>query len=340
MTDLLLHPATRYELQALILAKPHAVLITGNRGAGKNAVANELIAKILGKMANKPENVLRIEIIEKGIGIDEIRRIRDYTSRKTIGTQEIRRVILIIDAHTMTAEAQNALLKTLEEPPADTMIVLTTDDLTALKYTIRSRAHQLHVLPVSLQAATEYFTTLDLRKAPPSPDQFISAGSDLSSLDVATATSPSVKPLPTRADLAWEREISRKSSTHNRSKSDIAVAYHMSDGQVGLLSSLLENSLDHELVAAIARAKDIITMSPYQRLIQVDALSKQKDQTQLLLQGIERVAMSGLRSGAQKNAPKTVQKFYNLSRHVAEARSALGQNANTKLVLVDLFLNI
>ncbi|MBI1857320.1 hypothetical protein HY003_03660 [Candidatus Saccharibacteria bacterium] len=50
----------------------------------------------------------------------------------------------------------------------------------------------------------------DLPKAPPSPDQFISAGSGLSSLDVAMATSPSVKPLPTRADLAWERAILRQ----------------------------------------------------------------------------------------------------------------------------------
>ncbi len=57
-----------------------------------------------------------------------------------------------------------------------------------------------------------YITLLDLRKAPPSPDQLISADSGLPSLDVATATSPSAKPLPTRADLAWERAILRKSS--------------------------------------------------------------------------------------------------------------------------------
>ncbi len=52
-----------------------------------------------------------------------------------------------------------------------------------------------------------FFILLDLRKAPPSPDQFISAGSGLSSLDVAIATSPLAKPLPTRADLAWERAV-------------------------------------------------------------------------------------------------------------------------------------
>ncbi len=49
-----------------------------------------------------------------------------------------------------------------------------------------------------------------LRKTPPSPDQPTSAGSSLSSSDVTMASS--VKPLPIRADLAWERAILRKSS--------------------------------------------------------------------------------------------------------------------------------
>ncbi len=53
---------------------------------------------------------------------------------------------------------------------------------------------------------------LDLRKAPPSPGQIISAGSGLSSLDVPKGTYPSDKPLPTRADLTLERAILRKSS--------------------------------------------------------------------------------------------------------------------------------
>ncbi|MBI1857353.1 dihydrofolate reductase [Candidatus Saccharibacteria bacterium] len=56
---------------------------------------------------------------------------------------------------------------------------------------------------------------LDLPKAPPTPDQLISADSGLSSLDVAKATSPSVKPLSARADLPWERAILRKSSLEN-----------------------------------------------------------------------------------------------------------------------------
>ena len=53
---------------------------------------------------------------------------------------------------------------------------------------------------------------LDLPKAPPPPDQLISVDSGLSSLDVAKATSLSVKPLSTRADLPWERAILGKAS--------------------------------------------------------------------------------------------------------------------------------
>ncbi|MBI1856806.1 hypothetical protein HY003_00740 [Candidatus Saccharibacteria bacterium] len=55
-------------------------------------------------------------------------------------------------------------------------------------------------------------TVLDLRKAPPSPDQFILAGSGLSSLDVAKATSPSDKTVFARDNSLWERTILHKSS--------------------------------------------------------------------------------------------------------------------------------
>ncbi|CAN5605188.1 hypothetical protein BH23PAT1_BH23PAT1_3580 [soil metagenome] len=55
-------------------------------------------------------------------------------------------------------------------------------------------------------------SVLDLRKASSSPDQLNSADSGLPSLDVATVTSPSVKPLSARADLLCERAIPLKSS--------------------------------------------------------------------------------------------------------------------------------
>jgi len=60
-----------------------------------------------------------------------------------------RRVALIDDAHRMTTEAANALLKTLEEPPAQTLILLMTDSPETLLPTIRSRCQHVRFFPLS-----------------------------------------------------------------------------------------------------------------------------------------------------------------------------------------------
>src|SRR5690606_19528336 len=100
---------------------------------------------------------LQIQPQKNTIGIEEIRRLKDFLAKKTTGNNRIRRVALISNAHTMSSEAQNALLKNLEEPPEDTMILITTNDLTALKPTIRSRSQHLIILPVSQESAQSFF---------------------------------------------------------------------------------------------------------------------------------------------------------------------------------------
>jgi DNA polymerase-3 subunit delta' len=60
-----------------------------------------------------------------------------------------RRVAVINDAHRMTAEAANALLKTLEEPPAQALMLLITDSPETLLPTIRSRCQQVRFFPLS-----------------------------------------------------------------------------------------------------------------------------------------------------------------------------------------------
>lgn len=60
-----------------------------------------------------------------------------------------RRVAVINDAHCMTTEAANALLKTLEEPPAQALLLLITDSPESLLPTIRSRCQQIRFFPLS-----------------------------------------------------------------------------------------------------------------------------------------------------------------------------------------------
>ncbi len=287
MADLLLHPTTKHQLTTLLQSPPHAVLISGGAGVGKEAVADLLARQILSAtaIANNP-SVLHIKPEEQSIGIESVRAIGNFLKRKTTGVNNIRRIVLITEAHRMSTEAQNALLKTLEEPPADTMIVLTADDPTALKPTVRSRSQHVLVLPVSLDQAEVFF----------------------------------------------------KSGGH--SQAAIQTAYYMSEGRAGLLAAMLEGSEEHELVAAIDQSKNLLQMTTYERLLQVETLSKQKLELVVLLQGLERVVLSGLRRAADKNNELAVKKFYRLSKQIQKAQEALARNGNAKIVLTDLFLNL
>lgn len=186
----------------------------------------------------------------------------------------------------MTTEAQNALLKILEEPPEDTMFILTTDKVQGVKATIRSRSQQLHITPWSLQAAVKAFQERGYTEAA------------------------------------------------------ITTAYHVSGGQPGLLSTLLESPDEHEILQAITLAKSFLKMTAYERLQQVDALSKAKDQTNLLLDGLSRLANNGLRQAASKGSVTQAQQFHKVSTHVQGLQIALSKTANPKLALTHLFLNI
>lgn len=131
----------------------HAYLFSGPKGTGKTTVAR-IFAKglncdegITSKPCNKCKNCLsisegtNIDVIEidgaSNRGIDEVRSLKERVSLSpTFGRF---RVFIIDEAHMLTQEAFNALLKTLEEPPQKTVIILATTDPQKLPLTIISR---------------------------------------------------------------------------------------------------------------------------------------------------------------------------------------------------------
>jgi DNA polymerase III subunit delta' len=160
LDDLLLHPATRRALESVIEQNTHAVMFIGPLGSGKLTIAQKTAQQLLGLTSG--------ELLEKypyfrhfradnAVSIDQIRTLQTFLQLKTTGKGTIRRVAIIEDAHTMTIEAQNALLKILEEPPADTCLLLTVQGERSLKPTIYSRVQRVSIKPPSLAMSKEYF---------------------------------------------------------------------------------------------------------------------------------------------------------------------------------------
>lgn len=110
----------------------HAYLFAGSRGTGKTSVAR-IFAREIGTSAN---DLYEMDAASNR-GIDDIREIRDGVS--TVPFESKYKVYIIDEVHMLTKEAFNALLKTLEEPPAHAIFILATTEIDKLPETVVSR---------------------------------------------------------------------------------------------------------------------------------------------------------------------------------------------------------
>ncbi len=110
----------------------HAYLLSGGRGIGKTSVAR-IIASELG---TQPSDIYEIDAASNR-GIDDIRELREGV--RTLPFDSKYKVYIIDEVHMLTKEAFNALLKTLEEPPAHVVFILATTELDRVPDTIISR---------------------------------------------------------------------------------------------------------------------------------------------------------------------------------------------------------
>lgn len=152
----------------------HAYIINGEKDSGKRDLALRFAMALQCEKgdgepcmecrscrqalsANQPD-IKWITYEKSGIGVDEIREqmnhdimIKPYSSR--------RKVYIVPDAETMTVQAQNALLKTIEEPPSYAVIILLTTNADSFLQTILSRCVLLNVRSVREETIQKYLQT-------------------------------------------------------------------------------------------------------------------------------------------------------------------------------------
>lgn len=121
---------------------PHALLFVGHKGTGKTSVAR-IVAKHLNHLASVADSSDIVEMdAASNRGIDEIKSLIKEASFLPMSGKY--RVFIIDEAHMITNEAFNALLKTLEEPPPSAIFILATTNVEKLPKTIVSRTHVIN----------------------------------------------------------------------------------------------------------------------------------------------------------------------------------------------------
>lgn len=168
------HEQIKEHMQAAIRDKKpfHAYLFQGEEGVGKEALARTFAAGLQcqSESADKPcKECVSCRQMESGNQLDVIWVTREKAS---LGVDEIReqlcntmdikpfsspyKIYLVPEAEKMTEAAQNALLKTIEEPPEYGIVILMTSNISALLPTIQSRCLTMEFRPLSTAVVESY----------------------------------------------------------------------------------------------------------------------------------------------------------------------------------------
>ncbi|HCH34002.1 TPA: DNA polymerase III subunit gamma/tau, partial [Candidatus Saccharibacteria bacterium] len=120
----------------------HAYLLTGPRGVGKTSIAR-ILAHEINKLPYTDESE-HLDIIEidaaSNNGVDDVRELR--SKALVAPTQAAKKIYIIDEVHMLTTEAFNALLKTLEEPPAHVKFIFATTEPHKVLPTVLSRCQR------------------------------------------------------------------------------------------------------------------------------------------------------------------------------------------------------
>lgn len=287
LDDIMVHSATARDLKSFASQPSHAVLITGPMGAGKYTLARRLAAELLEipllKLDSHPFVIhLTKQPDRQNITVDAVRELIKALALKAPGTKAIRRIVLVENAHHMNQEAQNALLKSLEEPDEHTVFILTASRSSELLPTVVSRSSKIEAKPIDLASAKAY-----------------------------------LKEPETEVEAAWR----------------------LSGGQPGLMASLLENN-ENELKSAVNQAKELLKKDKYHRILELDALSRDKVAMAVFLNGMIRVIQALYLASAGKGKAKQTAALLRAMQLVLDSQEALSANVLARLVALRLALKL
>lgn len=244
----------------------HAYLFTGPRGTGKTSVAR-ILARRVNMLDVSVDTNNQLDIIEidaaSNRGIDEIRALRDKINS---GPSSLTYKVYIIDeAHMLTKEAFNALLKTLEEPPAHAIFILATTESHKLPDTIVSRTQRYDFRPFSVAVIVAQLKLIAKAENISVTDDGLEAIAELSDGGMRDAISL-LDQLSVLSETIDAEAVSKRmglSSTQQIKKLLEAAAQHNSQETISILQESIDNGVEPSaLCAQMQRYLRVILLQP------------------------------------------------------------------------------
>lgn len=133
----------------------HAQLISGEDGIGKSILA-EILGKLIlnGDLNREYVDIINYRPSKASFGVDDVREIIDEVNKKPF--EGDKKVIIIHQGNKLTIPAQNALLKTIEEPPTEVYIIILCESLELILDTIKSRCEIYKLTPLTKDELYKY----------------------------------------------------------------------------------------------------------------------------------------------------------------------------------------
>lgn len=206
----------------------HAYLLTGPRGVGKTSIAR-ILAHEINKLPYDDEST-HLDIIEidaaSNNGVDDVRDLRDKVQLAPVSADK--KVYIIDEVHMLSKPAFNALLKTLEEPPAHIVFILATTDL--------------HKVPATIISRTQHFAFHSI-----SPADLIKQLRHIADAEKMKVSDDALAAIAERGDGSFRDSISLLDQLSS-----------FADDKEGITLDLVESTLGLAKIAAVEKLLDTV----------------------------------------------------------------------------------
>lgn len=148
-----------FKKRAINKSLSHAHLIVGVDGIGKSKLAQVFALQILDGVENRQYiDIINYRPKKASFGVDEVRELITEVNKKPF--EGDKKVIIIHEGNKLTTQAQNALLKTIEEPPSGVFIIILCESLELILDTIKSRCQIYKLTPLSKNEINQYIKSI------------------------------------------------------------------------------------------------------------------------------------------------------------------------------------